>query len=1061
MATSTMNAICSQLLTKDDLNISDELFDSVQNELIVTKIVQTKDITAIKIFSKERIYLSTITPILHDFGFEIIDEVTYNIERNKQEVYISRFNLDLKDSGHICNAKENIELVISDTLKNDNLTRCQLFSLVYSENLSIRKILLLRAFIEYIDQAEISLSSESILTTLTHHSYIAKLFVDYFDVKFNPSITKREKTFKSLEAEIEENIKQVPNIMDDRILKLTYVFLQSILRTNFFFHKEAIALKIDTKTFGQNLKGLQPNIESFIYHPEFYGIHLRMSNISRGGIRWSERHEDYRQEVKSLMITQEGKNSIIIPDGAKGGFVIHKDKTEISKEYFQSMYCQFIDNMLDLVDNVSDGKVIRDEKIMAYDDEDTYFVIAADKGTAAMSDVANGIAIERNYWLGDAFASGGSNGFGHKKLGITARGAITCTKRFFIEEGIDIDKESVTVVGIGSMNGDVFGNGMLDSKEFKLLAAIGHKEIFIDPNPIPIVSFEERQRLFLSKNGSWGQYHLSLISKGGGIFLRADKAIELSGEMKKMFNTTKKTMSGEEVCRKILTMKVDLLFNGGVGTYVKSVDESNLYLGDKQNEAVRVDAVDIKARIVSEGGNLGFTQKARIEYALAGGKINIDGIDNAAGVDTSDHEVNLKILLNTIEDKGILCESESNSTLHSLTDQVVNLVLWSNYQQALAISKDEILSRKYLDDFIYSIEVLENHITAFNRKDFYIPKNELMSEVINSEGSIVRPIISSLISYSKIFIKKVLLHSTLIDETFAFTYLKKYFPKAFVAAYEHEIADHPLKREIIATKMADSIVNSQGVTFISNYEKIGLEKFLLKIKSYIISSHLFSANDIKYEIYRQDFIMPIEEQYRLLDELEHTLNFATRWMVKYLTSNQVDSVHILDHKIELFDILSSLPNIEIEEIIPGNIDFNRFYGVIEYLRFAIAVILITEKTHHSFKDVMILFYSVLSEFKILEMIKALNDTGITNKSDYKLKLQVMQFIEFIVMHYTEKLLTFQRVNEVPEEAFENYKKNEQETFDRITEQIENFMEKDVKDLQTISITINQLMVSII
>jgi glutamate dehydrogenase len=1061
MATSTMNAVCSQLLSQDDLEVSDKLFEEVQKESILTRIIKDNSHTAIKVFSRDRIYLSTITPILHDFGFDIIDEVTYNINKNKEDIYISKFNLDLSDSGHICMAKDNIEHVISDTLKSDSLDRCKLFALVYSENISIRNILLLRSFIEYIDQAEISLSSESILTTLTYYSHIAKLFVDYFNTKFDPELNKKEKAIKSLELQIDESIKLVPSIMDDRILKLTYSFIQSIIRTNFFFDKEAIALKIDTKTFSKDLKGLQPNIESFIFHPEFFGIHLRMSNISRGGLRWSDRHEDYRQEVKSLMITQEGKNSIIIPDGAKGGFIIHKDKKDITKEYFENIYSQFIDNMLDLVDNIKNSEVIRDERIVAYDGDDSYFVIAADKGTASMSDIANNIAIKRNYWLGDAFASGGSNGYGHKKLGITARGAIMCTKRFFIEEGIDIDKESVSVVGIGSMNGDVFGNGMLESKEFKLLAAIGHKEIFIDPNPIPIVSFEERQRLFLSKNAGWMQYHKSLISKGGGVFLRSDKDIELSAEMKKMLNTTKKTISGEELCRKILTMKVDLLFNGGVGTYVKSSEESNLYLGDKQNEAVRIDASDLNARIVSEGGNLGFTQKARIEYSLKGGKINLDGIDNAAGVDTSDHEVNLKILLNIIKNKGILNEEDANVTLHGLTEQVVNLVLWSNYQQSLAISKDEMLSKKYLDDFILSIETLESNISTFNRKDFFIPKNESISEIISINNTLVRPIIGSLISYSKIFIKKVILNSTMTDEPFSLPYLKKYFPKSFWSAFEHEIVDHPLKREIIATKIADTIINSQGITFISNYNKIGAEKFLLKIKSYIILTQLFGANDIKYEIYRNDYTMPVEEQYRLFDNLEHTLNFTTRWIVKYLKNNQLDAVHILDHKEELFDILGTLPTVTIEEIIPSNNEFNRFFGVIEYLRFSIAVIMITEKTHHSFKDVMTLFYLILKEFKILELIKALNDTAIVTKGDYKLKVQAMQFIEFIIMHYTERLLEFQRINESSEVAFENYKKNEYETFNNISEQIESFMNKEIKDLQSISITINQLVVSII
>jgi glutamate dehydrogenase len=608
--------------------------------------------------------------------------------------------------------------------------------------------------------------------------------MSYFFTKFSPKLTKREKTMLQLEEKIEEAIKNVPNILDDKILKLTFALLKALLRTNFYFDKPSIAFKINTQQFAENLKGLQPNLESFVYHHDFYGLHLRMTKISRGGLRWSDRHDDYRQEVKSLMITQEGKNSIIIPSGAKGGFVINKPKEQITQEVFQGVYKEFIHNLLDLVDNVKDDEVIRDSRIVAYDENDSYFVVAADKGTASMSDVANSISKEREFWLGDAFASGGSNGFGHKDLGITARGAIMSTKRFFIEEGIDIYTTPISVVGIGSMNGDVFGNGMIESKMFKLVGAIGHKEIFIDPNPDLEKSYEERKRLFYSGSGSWSNYDKKIISQGGGVFLRATKEIVLSDEIKKLIGTTKKSMSGEELCRKLLTMPVDMLFNGGVGTYVKASDENNLDLGDKQNEAVRVDAIDLKAKVVCEGGNLGFTQKARIEYALKGGKINIDGIDNAGGVNTSDHEVNLKILLNIIQNKGIICQEENKKILEGLKEQVVNLVLWNNYEQALAISRDEYLSLKYINGFMGAVKVLEDN-TLFNRHDFYIPKNENFHEILNKNGSIVRPILSNLLSYSKIFMKAMLLKSNLIDENLCVQYLYKYFPKSFVGAYEH------------------------------------------------------------------------------------------------------------------------------------------------------------------------------------------------------------------------------------------------------------------------------------
>lgn len=1062
MATSDIEAVCSQLLTKEDLKVSDKFFQEVLDECIITHIHEDNNSNNIKIYSVNQLYLSTITPILHDIGFEIVDEVTYNISNKSKVIYVSRFNLHIKDVNIVKKAKENLENVITQTLKDEKIYHSKLFSLVLLQNLTVKKVYLLKAFIEYLDQAVLTINADTILNTLTTHHKISNLFLNYFYRKFDPKQkTKRKQDLENLQLEIEDEIKIIPQIIDDKILKLTFSFLKSLLRTNYFLNKETIAFKIDTKCFSENLKGLQPNIENFIYHPDFYGIHLRMSKISRGGLRWSDRHEDYRQEIKSLMITQEGKNSIIIPDGSKGGFVINKDIAEITKEYFEQIYSLFINSNLDLVDNMINGKIVRDERIVAYDGDDAYFVVAADKGTASMSDVANDIAISRGYWLGDAFASGGSNGYGHKDLGITARGSLMSTKRFFIEEGIDIYKDPITVMGLGSMSGDVFGNGMIESDKFKLLAAIGHKEIFIDPNPDLKVSFEERKRLFNSKQGSWGFYDKEKISKGGGVFLRSEKEIVLTPEIKKLIGTSKKTLSGEELCVKLLTLHVDLLFNGGVGTYVKASDENSLDIGDKQNEAVRVDATDIKARIVSEGGNLGFTQKARIEYALNGGKINIDGIDNAGGVNTSDHEVNLKILLNIIKEQGLLCEQETKATLHSLTDQVVNLVLQNNYNQSFVISMDERLSRKHRNNFIKTIEILEKYVTAFNRHDFYIPKNENIEDVVDINDSIVRPVLSSLLSYSKIFIKQTLLESTLVDEQFASQYLYRYFPKSFVSAYEHEITSHPLKREIIATKIADIIINSQGCTFIGDYEKLGKEKFLQKIKSYLIVKQLFGSNEIREKIYSQDYIMNIDKQYKLIAKLEYILFTSTKWMVKYMNKTQVDSAHILDHKDELFSQLTEIHTQKIEELIPNDEEFNLFFSVIDYLRFAVAGVVIKENTHHSFKDVIVLFYQLIHEFNILEIIVSLSKLKLHSRNDVILRNQVLQFIDYIVVHYTKKILNFKRINEAPETAFSNFIANEKETFYRLRDHLDVFMTKEEKDIKDIVTTVNQLMVSTI
>ena len=1055
-----LDVICSQILNESDLIIDDEIYERLIKEKVVSSISSKNDFKSLKIFSLDQIYLSAISPLLHDIGFEIIDELSYKLKRKNTLIYIARFNFNLENSNIVKKSQINIENIITNSLLDESIVNSKVFSLVYKENFSMQKIKLIRALIEYLSQALSNITYQSILLTLTSHSHITKLFIDYFIIKFDPKEKNKENKLKKINLEIDEEIKLIPQIMDDKILKLTLSFLQCLLRTNYFFNEETIAFKIDTKRYGENLKGLQPNLENYVYHNDFYGLHLRMSKVSRGGLRWSERHEDYRDEVKSLMITQDAKNSIIIPDGSKGGFVINSKK-EVTKEYFERIYSLYINANLDLVDNRIDDKIVRDERIVAYDDDDPYFVVAADKGTAAMSDVANAISLKRNYWLGDAFASGGSNGYGHKELGITARGSLMSTKRFFIEEGINIYEDEISVIGIGSLNGDVFGNGMIESKSFKLLGAISQKEIFIDPSPNVLKSYEERKRLFFDKRSSWSKYDKKVISKGGGVFLRSDKEIILSNEIKKLLHINKKALSGEELARKLLCLEVDLLFNGGVGTYVKASDENSLDIGDKENEALRIDANELNARVVCEGGNLGFTQKARIEYALNGGRINLDAIDNAGGVDTSDREVNLKILLNAVVSQDIISKDEVKTILDSFTQNIVSYVLKSSYKQALAISIDEHFSRRYLSDFIKVIEVLENKVESFNRKAFHIPKNENIKDALDKKSSLVRPILGSLLSYAKIFIKKILMESTLIDEKYFTRFLYSYFPHSFVGAYEKDINNHPLKREIIATKMADFVINSQGATFVSDYARLGHEKFLMKIKAYIIVNELFDVENIRAKIEENDYKLSAFEQYRLINKVEYSLYVSTRWMVKYLKNNQLDASHILDHKKELFVLLKEVHKGKIKNIIDKENDFNLFYSVIEYLRFIPAAINIKENSVHSFKDVIVIFYSLIHEFKILEIIFALNRINLSKKSDAAIRHQMLQFIEYIVLHYTSKILDFKRLNEEPELAFSSFMVNDKYSFNKVKSYLETFMNKEEKDLKEISITVNQLMVSLL
>ncbi|MEJ2468960.1 MAG: NAD-glutamate dehydrogenase, partial [Campylobacterales bacterium] len=609
------------------------------------------------------------------------------------------------------------------------------------------------------------------------------------------------------------------------------------------------------------------------------------------------------------------------------------------------------------------------------------------------------------------------------------------TQRFFLERGIDLYNDVISMVGIGSMNGDVFGNGVLLSKSFKLLGAISHQEIFIDPNPPLEESFEERKRLFHAKDGSWSAYNKELISSGGGVWKRSDKTILLSDEIRRMLQTQLRYMSGEELARALLCMKVDLLFNGGVGTYVKHSEESDLELGDKQNESVRINASCLRCFAVCEGGNLGFTQRARIEYALGGGKINLDGIDNAAGVNTSDHEVNIKILLEKLGEKGLLDKKSRSEVLERHTEQVENSVLWNSYRQALAVSRDEQLSRFYLEDFQEAIDVISEENPIFNRRDFFIPKKENIIEVLSKEGGIVRPILGSLLSYAKIFIKQLIIDTPLIDEVFAQRFLFKYFPKAFVGAYEEEIRHHPLRRQIIATVIADMLINNQGVSFVSDYRRLGKERFLMKVRAYLICNALFGANDIRHVIFRSDYKMPVRQQYALLDQIEHVLNFATRWMVKYVDVESIDSLHFLEHKDELFGMLTNIKSKEPRKLIEDNDDFNRFFDVLDYLRFAVAVIMTKEQSKRSFKDVATLFYLVIERFAILKIINTLNGLDLKDERDLKLRRQLLQFVEYIAVHYTNRILAFQRIEEAPAEAFENFLANDRESFADVLESI--------------------------
>jgi len=990
-----LQAACTQLISQEDLHIDEEMAETLKHRSIAA-VIEEKPETYLKLYSDKQLALSDILPVIVDYGLRVLTEVSFVTKLNQKEIYVSKFRLDLAEPGRIKKHEKNIIESLLAVLQEAKFESCKLFRLIYAEDFSARDILLFRTLIHYENQLVAEFNPSHIIDTLIKYHTISKHFLEYFSHKFAPDIQNRTNKIARSSTALEEAFKEIESSDEDRILKLFFAVLENSLRSNYYLDKETIAIKIDTGRLKPYLSGIQPNIETFVYSNTFRGAHLRMGLVSRGGLRYSNRQDDYRTEIKALMAAQEGKNAIIIPSGAKGGFVIDKAKEKLSREAFQSYYSTFIDSLLDMVDNKRDGKIIRNDKIIAYDDEDSYFVVAADRGTAGMSDTANKIAVKRGFWIGDTFASGGSNGFHHKKLGITAKGALKSAQRFLMEKGIDFYQKPITVIGIGSMGGDVFGNGLLQSDQFRLQGAISHNEVFVDPDPDPEISYLERKRLFMARESGWSHYDKSKISKGGGVFRRDAREIEISREIAELLHTKQRFLSGEMLAHMLLKLPVDMIYNGGIGTYVKASSESNIAIGDKENEYVRADASELEAYCFCEGGNLGLTQAARIEYAKKGGRINLDSIDNAAGVNISDHEVNLKIILNTLVESGLMAEKEKDSQLKALSEQVVESVLQDNYLQVLAISLDRIRSQRNREEFIKVTEILEQHLEVFERRYFDIPKNSDFDSIEDEQNMILRPILSVLILYAKIFLKKILIQSSLYEEeSFFDKYLFSYFPKQFTAVYEEEILKHPLKREIISMIIANKIINHAGSLFINDFTELGSKKFLCKIKSYLISNQLFNAEDARQDLQEAEPQITPELHYRLLLKLEEELDYNVNWMLKSLQDEEIAFAPILDYKNSIHRVIDKM-HVPYEEIIPGNRTINTFFAHLNLLKFATAILKIAKTTGFSFSESASVFYRIIQKFDIPLLIEKAESIVLNTPNDALLRVQhpMMPFCVF-------------------------------------------------------------------
>jgi glutamate dehydrogenase len=777
--------------------------------------------------------------------------------------------------------------VMDGRIDNDDFNR-----LVLRAQLPAEEIVVLRAYAKYMKQIGFALSQAAIESALTTHPGVARQLVNLFKLRFDPARQDAEvdAAVKMQLAAIEGALEKVSNLNDDRALRQMLALVMATLRTNFWRRNDKgeprsyLSFKFDPSKV-PGLPEPRPMFEIFVYSTRFEGVHLRGGKVARGGLRWSDRPEDFRTEVLGLVKAQMVKNTVIVPVGSKGGFVLKKAPPASEREAFMAegiaCYKDFLRGLLDLTDNIVGGQVVPPPQTVRHDGDDPYLVVAADKGTATFSDYANSVSKEYGHWLGDAFASGGSAGYDHKKMGITARGAWESVKRHFREMGVDTQTTDFTVVGVGDMSGDVFGNGMLLSRHIKLVAAFDHRHVFIDPDPDPAVSFAERERLFALPRSSWADYNAELISKGGGVWPRSAKSIPVSPEARRALGieAAVEQLTPNELLHAILKAPVDLLYNGGIGTYVKAASESHAEVGDRANDAIRVNGRQLRCKVVGEGGNLGCTQRGRIEFALNGGRINTDAIDNSAGVDTSDHEVNIKILLGLVIADGEMTEKQRNALLAEMTDEVAALVLRDNYFQTQALSLAGRVGPRLLEQQQRFIRFLERR-GRLNRALEFLPTDEEFTDRKARGVSLTSPERAVLLAYSKMWLSDELLASSLPDDPWVATALERYFPSALRARYAAVMPRHPLKREIVATHVLNSMVNRVGATFVHRMmEATGREPAQI-VRAYLLARECFGLVPMWQEIEALDNQVPDAVQASMVIELGRLVLRATMWFLR-------------------------------------------------------------------------------------------------------------------------------------------------------------------------------------
>lgn len=957
----------------------------------------------LKLFHFEHtIALSDVLPTLENMGLRILGERPHEIIfRDGKIVWITDFDMVYMKNEEIDidNLRDNFQDAFANiwyrNAEDDGFNQ-----LVLAAKLSWHEIAVLRAYTKYLRQTGFTFSQSYIEQAVINNANIARDLIDLFKIRFSPEYSARPDTHE-LAKKIEEALDAVNSLDEDRILRRILEVILATLRTNYFQHnpdgssKSYISFKFDPNAISE-LPLPRPAYEIFVYSPRVEGVHLRGGKVARGGLRWSDRREDFRTEVLGLMKAQQVKNSVIVPVGAKGGFFPKQlpdgDRDAIMKE---GIYCYttFIRGLLDITDNIKDGHVVPPPQVVRYDEDDPYLVVAADKGTATFSDIANSISKEYQFWLDDAFASGGSAGYDHKKMGITARGAWESVKRHFRELEIDPDKDDFTTIGIGDMSGDVFGNGMLQSKHIKLIAAFNHMHIFLDPNPNPEKSFEERQRLFNLPRSTWMDYEPNLISPGGGVYNRSAKAIKISPEMKQILQIENDQLTPNELIRALLKAPVDLIWNGGIGTYVKSSGESHTDVGDRSNDAIRIDGNELKARVVGEGGNLGFTQLGRVEYALQGGIIYTDFVDNSAGVDCSDHEVNIKILLNKLIADRTMTLEERNKLLETMTDEVAHLVLRDNYEQTQMLSLEASVAVHTMDLFRRYMSELEKS-GRLNRKLEFIPDEKILLERKANGQSLTRPELAILLAYSKMFLKQDILASDVPEDPYFVKHLKMAFPKILCEKYLPQMKEHSLRREIIATQLGKSIADHMGINFIERLQRETGASVAFIMRAYVIAESIYSMDDMWRQIEALDYKVSIATQQKMMLQIYYLIRRATRWILRTHKPDVSIEQAIDDYKQPITELTQHLPTLlsesdrniletEIQAYIDEGVpaDLARKTATCNTLFTSLDIVEATRKYHLPITDVAKTYYSLGTHLELNWLRDQMNAYSMENQWD--------------------------------------------------------------------------------